>query len=607
LRISDRSVEQVREAANMVEVASEFTALRRQGTRFIGLCPYPDHSEKTPSFTVHAERNFYHCFGCDKGGDAIKLVMDLKAFSFVDAISYLAERSGVELEFEGGGDPGAAKERNVRRRAIHKALAAAAVYYHKYLLKSRSPKAEHARGYLRGRGIERSTIEEFRLGFAPPRGVGGFAGAATKLGIERKILDAAGLLSARGGERFSGRITFPISDRRGRMVGFGARALGGEHPKYLNSPETEIFNKRNLLYGFPQVGEAMSKERAAIIVEGYTDVLMLYQSGIKNAVATLGTATTPSHLRVLSGYADKIYMLFDPDTAGEKALERADATVRELERAGDPDTVAAATKLKLDLRVLRLTEDPADWLLEHPPEEFTEMLSGAVTLLEYIFRRKVERARGASAAERSRMMSEVQGLIRRIDDPVFYRDALRLAAEALGVNPRELESGRREQFATAAAPRRAAPASPLEEAGQQVLALILARPDLTARTLEQGVQVPRLREPFKLSAGDFATEAQSSIFLLLREHPGESIESVLSDERSQGLIDRLFALGAAAEEILLSDLYSSEASIREAFLRLGILSRERSKNEIADYDEKEALRSDIQVLKEALRAVSVEP
>jgi DNA primase len=607
LRISDRSVEQVREAANMVEVASEFTALRRQGTRFIGLCPYPDHSEKTPSFTVHAERNFYHCFGCDKGGDAIKLVMDLKAFSFVDAISYLAERSGVELEFEGGGDPDAARERNLRRRAIHKALAAAAVYYHKYLLKSRSPEAEHARGYLKGRGIAFSTIEEFRLGFAPPWGVGGFAGAATKLGIERKILDAAGLLSARGGERFSGRITFPISDRRGRIVGFGARALGGEHPKYLNSPETEIFNKRNLLYGFPQVGEAMRKERAAIIVEGYTDVLMLYQSGIKNAVATLGTATTPSHLRMLSGYADKIYMLFDPDTAGEKALERADATVRELERAGDPDTVAAATKLKLDLRVLRLTEDPADWLLEHPPEEFTEMLSGAVTLLEYIFRRKVERARGASAAERSRMMSDVQGLIRRIDDPVFYRDALRVAAEALGVSPRELESGRREQFATAAAPRRAAPASPLEEAGQLVLALILARPGLTARTLEQGVRVPRLREPFNLSAGDFATEAQSDIFLLLREHPREGLESVLSDERSQDLIDRLFALSAEAEEIRLGDLYSSEASVREAFLRLGILSRERSKNEVADYDEKEALRSDIQALKEALRAVSVEP
>src|ERR671916_920688 len=177
LRISQRSIEEVREAANIVEVASEFTALRRQGTRFVGLCPYPDHSEKTPSFTVHAERNFYHCFGCDKGGDAIKLVMDLKAFSFVDAISYLAERSGVELAFEGAGNPDAARERNLRRRAIHKALAAAAVYYHKYLVKSRSSEAEHARRYLKGRGLKDSTIEEFRLGYAPSRGVGGFTGA----------------------------------------------------------------------------------------------------------------------------------------------------------------------------------------------------------------------------------------------------------------------------------------------------------------------------------------------------------------------------------------------------------------------------------------------
>src|SRR5918998_4276684 len=177
LRISQRSIEEVREAANIVEVASEFTALRRQGTRFVGLCPYPDHSEKTPSFTVHTERNFYHCFGCDKGGDAIKLVMDLKGLSFVDAVSYLAERSGVELEFEGGGDPEAARKGNLRRRSIHKALAAAAAYYHKYLVKSRSSEAEHARSYLKGRGLKDSTIEEFRLGYAPSRGVGGFTGA----------------------------------------------------------------------------------------------------------------------------------------------------------------------------------------------------------------------------------------------------------------------------------------------------------------------------------------------------------------------------------------------------------------------------------------------
>jgi DNA primase len=389
-------------------------------------------------------------------------------------------------------------------------------------------------------------------------------------------------------------------------VGFGARSLGDDHPKYLNSPETEIFNKRDLLYGFPQVSEAMRKERAAIIVEGYTDVLMLYQSGIRNAVATLGTATTPSHLRTLSGNAEKIYMLFDPDTAGEKALERADATVRELERTDDPDTVATATRLKLDLRVLRLTQDPADWLLDHSPEEFAEMLSGAVTLLEYIFRRKVERARGASAAERSRMMSEVRGLISRIDDPVFYREALRVAAEAMGVSSQELESGRRQRVVRAT-PSRHAVSAPLEQAGQLVLALLLAHPDLTAKPLERGARVPLLPEPFKLDARDFAIEPQSSVFHLLRKHSGESLESILADESARPLMDQLVALGAEAEELRRNGLYSSEASVREAFLRLGILSRQRTKNETTDYDEKEKLRREISALTDALRAVSVEP
>jgi DNA primase len=299
-------------------------------------------------------------------------------------------------------------------------------------------------------------------------------------------------------------------------------------------------------------------------------------------------------------------MLFDPDTAGEKALERADATVRELERADDPDTVATATRLKLDLRVVRLSEDPADWLLRHPPEEFVELLSGAVTLLEYIFRRKVERARGAGTAERSRMMSEVQSLIRRIDDPVFYRDALRVAAEALGVSPHELESGRRERSA-AIPPRGIVSASPLEQAGQEVLALILAHPDLTAGPLEQGVQIFPLPEPFDLRATDFADEIQSNLFGLLREHPGESVDSILSDERAQDLMDQLVALDAEAEELRHKGLYSSKTSVQMAWLRLGILSRERNKRRTQDLDEKETLHAEIQALREALRAVSTEP
>ena len=381
MKISQRSIEQVRETTNIVEVASEFTALKRQGTSYTGLCPYPDHSEKTPSFSVTPEKGFYYCFGCQKGGDAIKLVTDLKSFSFVEAVTYLSERSGIELEFEGGTDfdSRAARERNKRRRAVHKALAAAAIYYHKYLLKSQSGEASVARKYLKDRGFEHSTIEEFRIGLAPPRGNSGFLEAVGRLGIDRKALAAAGLLSQRGGERFAGRIIFPISDRRGRIVGFGGRAMGDAQPKYLNSPETEVFDKRNLLYGFPQVMEPIRKQRAALVVEGYTDVLMLYQSGIKNAVATLGTATTPGHLRTLSSYADSIYVLFDPDAAGEKAIERAAAT---------------ASELKVDLRVLRLPQDPADWLLQHSPEEFEALISEAVPILEYGIRRIVGRTRG---------------------------------------------------------------------------------------------------------------------------------------------------------------------------------------------------------------------
>ena len=154
MRISQRSIEEVRETADIVEVASEFTALKRQGARFSGLCPYPDHQEKTPSFSISPDQGLYYCYGCQRGGDAIKLVMDLKSLDFAEAVSYLADRSGVDLQFEGGGDPDAARERNLRRRAIHKALAAATVYYHKYLLKSETPEAQQARRYLKDRHID---------------------------------------------------------------------------------------------------------------------------------------------------------------------------------------------------------------------------------------------------------------------------------------------------------------------------------------------------------------------------------------------------------------------------------------------------------------------
>jgi DNA primase len=592
LRVSPHSIEAVRQNADIVEVASEFTALKRQGANLIGLCPY--HSEKTPSFSVSPEKNFYFCFGCQRGGDAIKLVMDLKSFSFIEAISSLAERSGIELEFEGRSpeEQRTVERHAARRRLAYKALAAATAYYHKYLLKS--PVAEEVRRYLKKRGFDDSTIVEFRLGYAPPRGRSGFMQAARKVGLDREALEAAGLLSTRGGERFVDRVMFPISDRRGRIVGFGARSLGDAKPKYLNSPETEIFNKRTLLYGFPQVADAMRKEKAALVVEGYTDVLMLYQSGIKNSVATLGTAMTEQHLKILSGHADVIYVLFDPDEAGEKAVERA--------------TIAAA-ELRLDLRVLRLPEDPADWLLKHTPEEFSKLLEDAVPILEYSIRRITDRARGAGAASRARVLQEIKTFVGRIEDPVLYRDGIRLAAESLGVTPEMLleelrakanpqdgthrSTNRKSELALRFAEVEAGELR-LQKAGRELLTIMLARPDLAAHLLRGGVEVSGVNEPVAIEEGDFSDEAQARIFALLAEHKGEDLESILSDERARPLLDEISALRASEEK-----LYPSEASLRAAWFKLAALSRERAKLLTDDFDEKYRLHAEFRRLNKA--------
>jgi DNA primase len=585
LRISLRSVEEVRETASIVEVASEFTALRRQGTNLIGLCPY--HSEKTPSFSVSPEKNFYYCFGCNKGGDAIKLVMELKSFSFAEAVSHLAERFGIELEFEGRSpeETKYAEQRIARRRSAYKALAAATAYYHKYLL--RSPTADEARRYLKKRGLENSTIIEFRLGYAPPLGRSGFMQAIHKVGLDRVVLEMAGLLSSRGGERFVDRVMFPISDRRGRIVGFGARALGDAKPKYLNSPETELFNKSSHLYGFPQVTGAMRKEKAALVVEGYTDVLMLYQSGIKNAVATLGTALTEQHLKALSSHADSIYLLFDPDEAGEKAVERA--------------TIGAA-RLRLDLRVLRLPKDPADWLLENPAEDFLDLLSKAVPILEYGVRRIASRARGAGAASRAHIMPKMLELIRRIKDPVLKQEAVRLSAEALGVSVEVFWEEVRRTAEPPSDPHLAlsqASVDPLREAGRELLAIMLTRPDLAMRPLREGVKTPVMDEPVVLEKGDFGDETHSRIFALLSEHAGKDLGSILSDERARPMLDEISALQASE-----SRLYPSEASLHATWFRLAALSREKAKLLTDDFDEKYRLHTEMKRLSKAAAEAS---
>lgn len=586
MRISRRTIDEVRQAADVVEAASEFTALRRQGARFVGLCPYPDHQEKTPSFSVSPDLGLYYCFGCQRGGDAIKLVQDLRSTTFAEAVQYLAEKNGLRIEYESSSPEEAERARRAesRRRRIYRALAAAAVYYHKFLTHSRA--AEGARRYLAERGISQSTMGEFRLGYAPEGGREAFVRAMRKVRVGEEELGLAGLLSRRGRERFAGRITFPISDRRGRVVGFGARVVGEGMPKYLNTPETEVFNKRNLLYGLPQAAGAMRRERSAVVVEGYTDVLMLHQGGVENVVATLGTAMTEAHLRTLSAHADTIYLLFDPDAAGEKAVER---------------VTAAAARFRLDVRVMKLEEDPADWVLSHPASELSSMLSGAVPVMEYGIRRIAGRYMGADAASRSRALPEVRAMIRGLHDPVLRREAVRIASEALGVPARLLQE-RSVGDVPVRGYDRPSPDDPHLQAGREVLALMLTRPDLTGPLLRQGVDSPVLPEPFFLRQEDFSDREQAEIFSILGDHAGESLDGVLTDERLRSRMDAVGELASYGER-----LYPTRESVREAWLRLGVLSCRRRKRETTDYDLKAKLHARARLLERAMRDVPAVP
>ena len=272
-RIKDSSVEAVKAAADLVEVISGRTQLKRSGARFTGLCPF--HDERTPSFSVSPEKGTYYCFGCQRGGDAISFVEETEGVDFVGAIEWLAQRFSVPLEYEEASPEQDARRR--RRERLYAVLDAAASFYERYLWDSQAGKG--AREYLRSRGLAEAVCREYRLGLAPRDTM-----LARKAGerFSRQELAAAGLVNRRGNDYFRGRLLFPIADARGRVVGFQARKLDEDDPqqaKYVNSPEGELFRKGDLLYGLDRARTAIAREERAVIVEGNTDVLALRRPG----------------------------------------------------------------------------------------------------------------------------------------------------------------------------------------------------------------------------------------------------------------------------------------------------------------------------------------
>nr|MBC8283029.1 DNA primase [Nitrospinota bacterium] len=320
--IPENIIDEVRDRTDIVEVVSQHVSLKKVGKNFKGLCPF--HSEKTPSFTVSSEKRIYHCFGCGAGGNVFKFVMEVQSISFVDAVRQFAESAGVSLPSPGAGnlnDP-----QYQEREALKKANELAANYFHS-LFKD-AEKGLTARDYLKGRHFTGEVLDQYNIGWAMPE----WKGLTTHLqktgNLSRKTVLQSGLVIEKEEgsnvyDRFRGRVIFPIKDAHGSVIGFGGRSIAdGDNPKYLNSPETPLYQKSQVLFGMNLAKQAIRKEDQAILVEGYLDQMRATQFGILNTVATCGTALTPKQATMLRNYASSVVLVFDSDNAGRAAADK---------------------------------------------------------------------------------------------------------------------------------------------------------------------------------------------------------------------------------------------------------------------------------------------
>jgi DNA primase len=411
-RIKDSSVRDVVAAADMVEVVAARTQLRRaSGSRYMGRCPF--HEERTPSFSVNPADKLFYCFGCGKGGDVISFVRETENLDFVGAIEALAERFRVQLEYEES-SPRIEAERR-RRERLYAILEQTTSYFERVLWDTEAGKP--VREYLDGRGLGEEVAREFRLGLSPGHGL---SEKARERGFSQEELRGAGLVTVRGGDYFPRRLMFPLSDARGRVVGYQARKLSDDDPlqgKYVNSPEGDLFHKGAILYGLHLARTAIAKQDRAAVVEGNTDVIALRQAGFEPVVASMGTALTERQLRELGRLTRKLYLCFDADAAGQEA------TLRGME-------LAAAQGFDVKVVTLPPGQDPAD-----DPLGFESRLGGAESYLHYRVRLELERA-----ADRQEGFVRAREVLAKAEDSPERQEALRLLADRLDL-PKETLRG----------------------------------------------------------------------------------------------------------------------------------------------------------------------
>ena len=419
------TVQLIKDAADIAEVIGEHVALKRAGTNLKGLCPF--HAEKTPSFTVNPERKTYHCFGCGEGGDVISFMMNLHRLSFAEALKELARKYQIALPEKPLNPQELEKSR--KREALQAANEKATELFQQSLLSDLD--AQKARAYLGKRGIPEEIIKEFRLGFAPDNW-NFLVNTLSRQNITNEAAKEAGLIVAKdnGGfyDRFRNRVMFPIVGLTGRVIAFGGRILDDGQPKYMNSPESLIFDKSRTLFGLYQNREYIRQAKTCLVVEGNFDLLSLVVHGVRNVVAPLGTALTQAHIRSLKGYTDEGIRVFDGDQAGLKAAMRS-------------VPLFLSEQVAARIAVLPETHDPDTFVREFGREGLNKHLETAMPLPEFVFDKLVAQY-GASVAGKTKIVAELRELIKAIGDQQLQRTLfVSHFAKKLGLAPQQLLEG----------------------------------------------------------------------------------------------------------------------------------------------------------------------
>jgi DNA primase len=567
---SDSVLDEVRNAANIVSLISEYVALKKRGRNHVARCPF--HTEKTPSFNVSEEKQIFMCFGCGVGGDAFKFIMQVERLSFPDAVRFIAERHGIQLP-----EPEVRQEPadGVNADTLRQAIGEAAAYFHHILLdaeEGRSPLE-----YLERRGVTRQTIDRFQLGYSPSAG-DALIQALCKKGFGLEVLLECGLAKrsedgTRCYDAFRGRAMFPITDLRGRVIAFGGRAMGDRQPKYLNSPETRLYNKSRNLFGLSFAREAIKRHDFAVLVEGYMDFVIPFQYGVENMVASLGTSLTPQQVQLLGRYTREVVVSYDPDSAGIAAAQRSlDLFLEEDFR----------------VRVLRLPEgeDPDAFIRRVGAEEYGRQLRDSAPYLDFVLDTAL-RSQGSLDNPRSKIqvLNSVLPYLAKLPNAVERSDYVFRIARTLRIEDQQLlaevkRAAQQKRPRLADAPL--ATVGTMKFAEKRLLQVLLHNPELQSQVLAP------------CSMPDFAGLAAEKIFAVIIDgyHGGETATFESLQRRFIGEPEQAMLAQVQMEEspeglsiATAESFYNALRSFRLASYKQEILSKIDEATRIKD-DEK---------------------